>query len=76
MEKLRYNLYLLAFFTCVYLAIDMNKHYGVKKGFTSCVYVSCTTHTTTGFGDITPQTRFARWLTVAHMMSAYMILLL
>jgi hypothetical protein len=73
-DKLRYNIYLLVFFTSVYLMLDMKKHYGVNKSFTSCLYVSTTTHTTTGFGDITPKTNLATWLTIVHMMSVWVFL--
>ena len=73
-DKMRYHLYVLIFFTSVYMTLDMKKHYGVNKSFTTCLHLSCTTHTTTGFGDITPKTNLATWLTIFHMMSVWILL--
>lgn len=69
------QLVILCFFTAIYLSIDMKTHYNVDRSITNCCYLAMTTHTTTGYGDIAPQTDFAKWLTVAHMTAVWTVVL-
>lgn len=59
---------ILITFLAANLSMDMKKHFGTPHSVTNAVYYTVTTHSTTGYGDVTPKTKFARWMAVAHMM--------
>jgi len=40
------------------------------------IYVSAATHTTTGFGDIVADSRFAKFMVTAHMLIVFSIVVL
>lgn len=63
-----YNHIMIALlFLAVYSMIDMQEHFGVPNTFSNACYYTVTTHTTTGFGDITPKTNIAKWIVTLHM---------
>ena len=40
------------------------------------IYVSAATHTTTGFGDIVADSKFAKFMVTAHMLIVFSIVIL
>jgi hypothetical protein len=67
------HLYLVLFFLGVYSLINMEEHFGVPNSLSNVCYFTVTTHTTTGFGDITPKTSLAKWLVSLHMVATWLI---
>lgn len=60
-------------FAVVYLLMDKQKHFGCANTATNALYYAVTTHTTTGFGDITAKTTLAKWVSTCHMIAAWII---
>ncbi len=44
------------------------------KGVNDCLYFSCITHFTVGFGDITPRTNIMRFLTILQVLVAFALM--
>lgn len=67
-----YHLFLIVGCAIMYSQAGMKKHFGVEKptSFTP-YYFSVVSHTSTGYGDITPKTDYARQLVVAQLCLAW-----
>lgn len=63
-------------FLMLYLAIDMKEHFGVPNTWSNACYFTVTTHSTTGFGDITPKTSLAKWMVTLHMLITWGVIAL
>ena len=56
------------------------KNFGTKdekeqfKGPNDCLYFSCITHFTVGFGDITPKSNLLRFLTILQVLFAFALM--
>lgn len=79
-----YNLVVFLLFLGVYTHIDFEKHFEAsanhkrrhpKISFPTKLYFAVMTHTAIGSNDITPRTDFARQLTAAHALLAWMQML-
>jgi len=72
---LSYNHIWVAFaFLLVYSLMDMKEHFGVPHTWSNVCYFTATTHTTTGYGDITPKTSFAKWVVTLHMLITWIVI--
>lgn len=59
----------------VYKAIDFTKHFNAPNGDAkTIVYFCMQTHTSMGFGDITPKTQLGRTLAMLHLAAVWFAL--
>ena len=65
------NVAVFVVFIFVYKYMGMKKHFEVEPTFTNASYFAAATHSSTGFGDITPKTKTAKWVTFAHMTTVW-----
>lgn len=63
-------------FLAANLSIDFKKHYAGSNSVTNKVYYTIMTHSTTGFGDVTPKSHFAKWLTTIHIILVWIFTIL
>jgi hypothetical protein len=70
---IRLHAYIFLFFTALYLLLDSETHFGCDNTVTNAVYYAITTHSTTGYGDITAQTTTAKWISMAHMLAVWIV---
>jgi len=71
------NIVILAFFTVVYYAMDMSRHFNFtapqERGkLLDAVYFGTLTHAATGLADVTPRTAFAKLVITLHATVAWM----
>jgi len=73
-----YNAAIFFLFFVVYLLLDFKKHFTTDTPVTpkGKLYFAIMNHTAAGAGDITPKTDTARLITGAHVMLAWMQLVL
>ena len=81
MNILYVNLFLFAFFTVIYWCMDFKKHFNFPAttdphNFVDTLYFSAVTHTSTGFGDITPKTSPAKLLVLSHALVVFISFIL
>lgn len=66
-----YNVAIFFTMALVYFLIGMTKHFNLPDGtgghVGTALYFAMVTHTTTGYGDISPKTGLARSLVTLHM---------
>lgn len=48
---------------------------GYEDAFFDAAYITLTTHTTTGYGDITPKTKWAKLVLMLHQLAVYILTL-
>ena len=68
------NLFVLTVFTLTYKIMDMKAHFDVPSTMSNAMYFAISTHTTTGYGDVTPKTTVGRWVAFAHMMTVWLLI--
>lgn len=66
---------ILLAFLAANMSLDFKTHYGTSNTPTNKVYYTVMTHSTTGFGDITPKSRLAKWLTTVHIILVWIFTL-
>jgi len=78
-HKLKLHLIIISLFTIIYYYVT--KYYGserdrkeIKTMFDS-FYLSATTHSTIGYGDIAPQSSILRMITILHIFIVLSILI-
>lgn len=73
-----YNLLVFALFFVIYLFLDFEKHFVSTKPVTVSgkLFYTVMSHTTAGTADIEPKTDTARMITTAHVVMAWMQLVL
>lgn len=67
------HMYVFLAFLVIYLMMDLETHFGCDNTMTNAVYYAVTTHSTTGYGDITAQTAVAKWISVIHMIAVWIL---
>ena len=67
-----YHFSIIIMFAVVYAMIGLKEHFGVTTPTSTMpIYFSMVTHSSTGYGDITPKTDFARAVVTAHLALAW-----
>jgi hypothetical protein len=62
-----YHIIIYIIFSLIYIQLDETHFIGVKKkSIHDKLYFSATTHTTVGYGDISPKSRLCRNITMLH----------
>lgn len=75
-EKLRKNIILLVLWIIiytVYMGVSPSSFSGDNVSAETGIYQAITVQTTTGYGDINPQTGLSKFVTFFHIMSLYML---
>jgi voltage-gated potassium channel len=68
------NIMIFAFFSTCYMYFGFKEHFDTPNTLSNVLYYAATTHTTTGYGDITPKTPLGRFLATAHMLSVWILI--
>lgn len=72
-----YHIAILLAFGAAYFAMDFEKHFGVAKPSPATrMYFAATVHSSVGFGDITAKTDAAKAIVSAHMLLAWIPIVL
>ena len=64
---------ILVFFTTVYKMLPGGMFSNTDPSWVDCLYFSASTHTTVGYGDLTPKSPVAKLVATAHMMIVFAI---
>ena len=64
---------ILTFFTIVYKMLPGGVFSNADPSWVDCLYFSASTHTTVGYGDLTPKSPVAKLVTTAHMLVVFAI---
>ncbi|AGE55742.1 potassium channel protein kcv [Acanthocystis turfacea Chlorella virus MN0810.1] len=64
---------ILTFFTVVYKMLPDGVFSNGDPSWVDCLYFSASTHTTVGYGDLTPKSPVAKLTATAHMMIVFAI---
>ena len=69
------HLCILAFFTVVYKMLPGGVFSYSDPSWVDCLYFSASTHTTVGYGDLTPKSPVAKLTATAHMLIVFAIVI-
>jgi len=78
-HKLKHHLIIISLFTIIYYYVA--KYYGSERDkkeintMFDSFYLSATTHSTIGYGDIAPQSSILRMITILHIFIVLSILI-
>lgn len=68
------NLLIYGVFTSLYMYFGMKEHFDTPNTLSNAMYYAATTHSTTGYGDITPKTPIGKMLATAHMFCVWILI--
>nr|QLC35906.1 potassium channel protein kcv [Acanthocystis turfacea Chlorella virus mid_9.1] len=75
MKLLLSHIVILICFTVIYKMLPGGMFSDADPSWFDCLYFSTATHTTTGYGDLTPKSPVAKLVTTVHMLTVFAIVI-
>nr|QLC35873.1 potassium channel protein kcv [Acanthocystis turfacea Chlorella virus IL-M] len=69
------HLSILVIFTTIYKMLPGGMFSNTDPSWVDCLYFSASTHTTVGYGDLTPKSPVAKLTATAHMLIVFAIVI-